>query len=52
MCRDLAAERVFARVVVSDSKARVVKAPVLGARYLNFRDITRRGLNFRDKPNV
>ena len=49
MCRDLAAERVFARVVVSDSKARVVKAPVLGARYLNFRE---RWLNFRDKPNV
>lgn len=45
-------EGVFARVVIRDSKARVVKARVLGARYSNFRDITRLGLNFRDKPNM
>ena len=29
-----------------------MKAPVLGARYLNFWDITMRRLNFRDKPIV
>ena len=45
--------REFSRALLfRDSKARVVKALVLGARYLNFRDITRRRLSFRDKPNV
>ena len=45
--------REFSRVLLfQDSKAWVVKVPVLGARYLNFWDITRRGLNLKDKPNV
>ena len=52
-CRYLAAGGSFrARCNFRNSKERVVKAPVLGARYLNFQDITRRGLNFRDKPNM